>query len=47
MPSLHVQWRSFSNQHIALTPARQFVDGDLVEQFLDLKCVPAHLLGLV
>ncbi|KAL4429821.1 hypothetical protein ABPG77_010938 [Micractinium sp. CCAP 211/92] len=33
----HAQWRSFSNQHIAVTPARQFVDGDLVEQFLDLK----------
>ncbi len=47
VPSLHAQWRSFSNQHIALTPARQFVDGDLVEQFLDLKWVPAHLLGLV
>jgi hypothetical protein len=33
----HPQWRAFSNQHIPPTPARQFVDGDLIEQFLDLK----------
>lgn len=33
----HAQWRSFANQHVAAAPARQFVDGDLVEQFLDLK----------
>ncbi|PSC68559.1 DNA damage-binding 1 [Micractinium conductrix] len=33
----HAQWRAFSNQHVAPVPARQFVDGDLIEQFLDLK----------
>ena len=38
-PSLRVQWRAFCNP---FTPpgtgtCRQFVDGDLVEQFLDLK----------
>ncbi|EFN59838.1 hypothetical protein CHLNCDRAFT_29381 [Chlorella variabilis] len=33
----HAQWRAFSNQHMPATPARQFVDGDLIEQFLDLK----------
>lgn len=33
----HAQWRAFSNQHIPASPARQFIDGDLIEQFLDLK----------
>ncbi|KAI7844421.1 hypothetical protein COHA_002015 [Chlorella ohadii] len=33
----HAQWRAFSNQHIPASPARQFIDGDLLEQFLDLK----------
>ena len=36
-PARPLQWRAFSNQHIPASPARQFVDGDLIEQFLDLK----------
>ncbi|KAL4855081.1 DNA damage-binding protein 1 [Chlorella vulgaris] len=33
----HAQWRAFSNQHQPASPATRFVDGDLIEQFLDLK----------
>lgn len=34
---LLLQWRAFSNQHQPASPATRFVDGDLIEQFLDLK----------
>lgn len=37
IPRPALQWRAFSNQHIPASPARQFIDGDLIEQFLDLK----------
>lgn len=33
----HGAWRSFVNTHTQPTPACGFVDGDLVEQFLDLR----------
>lgn len=44
----HAEWRAFSNQHTPSAPAARFVDGDLVEQFLDLspeaqKRVLAHM----
>ena len=32
----HAAWRAFANERAAAVPARGFVDGDLVEQFLDL-----------
>ena len=32
----HAEWRSFQNEHI-VADCRSFVDGDLIEQFLDLK----------
>jgi DNA damage-binding protein 1 len=32
----HEKWRSFHNEH-QTRPARGFVDGDVVERFLDLK----------
>ena len=32
----HEQWRSFHNEH-QTRPAKHFVDGDVVERFLDLK----------
>jgi DNA damage-binding protein 1 len=32
----HDQWRSFSNERKSV-PARGFIDGDLIERFLDLK----------
>lgn len=32
----HEQWRSFSNEHKTST-ARNFIDGDLIEGFLDLS----------
>lgn len=34
----HAQWRAFSNVQ-RTEPAKNFVDGDLIEQFLDLRCV--------
>lgn len=34
----HALWRAFSNQHTPYAPAHGFVDGDLIEQFLDLRC---------
>jgi DNA damage-binding protein 1 len=35
----HAQWRCFCNERKqqASTEARNFLDGDLIEQFLDLK----------
>ena len=33
----HAQWRSFSSERVANGECRGFVDGDLIEQFLDLK----------
>uniref|UniRef100_A0A1D1ZT42 DNA damage-binding protein 1 n=1 Tax=Auxenochlorella protothecoides TaxID=3075 RepID=A0A1D1ZT42_AUXPR len=46
----HGAWRSFVNTHTQPTPACGFVDGDLVEQFLDLsrgdqEIVCSHLGG--
>lgn len=32
----HSEWRSFRNEQ-KQTPARGFIDGDLIESFLDLK----------
>lgn len=32
----HAKWRSFANERRS-AEARNFVDGDLIEQFLDLK----------
>ena len=32
----HAEWRAFHNEHTELD-CKNFVDGDLVEQFLDLK----------
>jgi DNA damage-binding protein 1 len=32
----HEQWRSFNNER-KTTDARNFLDGDLIEQFLDLR----------
>ncbi len=32
----HAAWRSFHNEH-QTRPCSSFVDGDLVERFLDLK----------
>ena len=32
----HAEWRSFQNEH-TVADCRNFVDGDLIEQFLDLK----------
>ena len=34
----HAQWRSFCNLQ-RTEPAKNFIDGDLIEQFLDLGCV--------
>ena len=36
----HARWRAFENQHAARAASRNFIDGDLVEQFLDLRCAP-------
>lgn len=33
----HVQWRSFTNERVTNAESRGFIDGDLIEQFLDLK----------
>ena len=33
----HTQWRSFHNPFTPHGVCKQFIDGDLVEQFLDLK----------
>ena len=32
----HAEWRAFHNEHTELD-CKNFVDGDLIEQFLDLK----------
>lgn len=32
----HVAWRTFQDEHTK-TPSQNFIDGDLIEQFLDLK----------
>ncbi len=32
----HVAWRTFQDEHTKM-PSQNFVDGDLIEQFLDLK----------
>lgn len=32
----HAQWRSFSNEHRTSEAAQNFIDGDLIETFLDL-----------
>ena len=32
----HAEWRAFHNEHTE-SECRSFVDGDLIEQFLDLK----------
>ena len=32
----HAEWRAFHNEHTE-AECRSFVDGDLIEQFLDLK----------
>jgi hypothetical protein len=33
----HSKWRSFRNRRVSGRPSRNFIDGDLVEQYLDLK----------
>ncbi|EGG23107.1 UV-damaged DNA binding protein1 [Cavenderia fasciculata] len=33
----HDRWRSFQNEHISNIESRNFIDGDLVEQFLHLR----------
>ena len=33
----HEQWRSFSNEHKQNDTVVNFIDGDLIEAFLDLK----------
>lgn len=34
----HSAWRAFSNQYMPTGVSTGFVDGDLIEQFLDLRC---------
>ena len=34
----HSEWRAFTNEHsFRSSPAHNFIDGDLVEQFLELR----------
>lgn len=33
----HATWRSFSSERVTNGECRGFIDGDLIEQFLDLK----------
>ena len=33
----HAVWRSFSSERVTNGECRGFIDGDLIEQFLDLK----------
>ncbi len=33
----HSKWREFRDKRVSARPARNFIDGDLVEQYLDLK----------
>lgn len=41
----HAQWRAFSNLQ-RTEPAKNFIDGDLIEQFLDLRWVLGWMVCL-
>lgn len=34
---VHAKWRAFTNQYMPSGNSTGFVDGDLIEQFLDLR----------